>query len=571
MHISNDDIAAALDKVADELEKEFANPFRIRAYRKAARSVRKHETSLKTLVTDEYDLTKLYGIGKAMAAHIKTIIATGKPPEFAKQKPTLLAELKHVKGLGPKRLRILRDELNITTKEALQKAIALRQLRDLPGFSEKLEEQLKENLRQHKSFKRKLKIYYAIPIIESLLEHLRVLKGIKKVECAGSYRRRKEVVNDFDIIITVKKQNNIINEFLDFYEVGDILEISDTYVSVILRAGIKVSLHIVQDQEYGGALLHYTGSTEHLIELEKYAVQQELELKREGLFKHNKIIASANEEEIYGALKLEYIAPELRENRGEIIAAANNNLPKLIELSDIKGDLHSHTFETDGTETIEVMTEEAIKRGYEYFAITDHTKRLVIANGLNEERLLAQIKLIDKLNEKFAGRITILKSTEVDILEDGSLDMPDWVLKELDLTVCSVHSKFKLDAQTQTERIIRAMDNPHFTILGHATGRLIGSREPYKLDIERVIQAAKERGCFLELNSQPARLDINDLYCKMAKEIGVKLAISTDAHTTRGIGFMHLGINQARRGWIEAKDVINTRSLVEFRKLVSRK
>ncbi len=323
--------------------------------------------------------------------------------------------------------------------------------------------------------------------------------------------------------------------------------------TVILNSGIAIKLQMTSTKNYATELLYLTGSPGHI----------------EGLQQINKKLHGTSEDAIYQHLKLDFIPPELRENQGEIAAARSHTLPILINLSDIKGDLHCHTWETDGTESLEMMIESAITKGYEYVAITDHSKRLAITNGLDEKRLLAQIKLIDELNGRLKN-FTILKGIEVDILRNGALDLSNDVLKELDLCVCSIHSDFKLTEKEQTERIIRAMDNPYFTILGHATGRLLNYREPYPINVERILHAAKERHCFIELNAQPARLDMNDHYCRMAKLLGVKIAISSDAHSSRELNFMQLGIYQARRGWLEAKDVINTRSLKDFKKLIKR-
>ncbi|RUR04528.1 DNA polymerase/3'-5' exonuclease PolX [Legionella sp. km772] len=401
------------------------------------------------------------------------------------------------------------------------------------------------------------------------MDYLNQLPEVEWVESCGAFRRRQETFSEFCFLVLTKNFKRVADYVKRFHGVINIVAETDRDITLSLKTGINLQLIKVGLENKGSGLIYHTGSTEHVKQLEDYAKEQGFILNQKGLFKDKIYEAGSDEHEIYNALGLGYIEPELREARDEIKAAEKNCLPPLIELDDIKGDLHSHTNETDGKEPLERMIVAAIEKGYEYFAITDHSKRLSITNGLNEERLLKQIDQINELNLLYPS-FKILKSIEVDILEDGALDLSNEVLKELDLRVCSIHSKFKLPEQQQTERIIRAMDNPYFNILGHATGRLLKSRPPYPINIEKILLAAKDRGCYLELNAQPYRLDINDHYCKLAKDIGVKVAISSDAHAIQQLNYMQLGIYQARRGWLEKKDVLNCFSWPELQLLLKR-
>jgi DNA polymerase (family 10) len=357
--------------------------------------------------------------------------------------------------------------------------------------------------------------------------------------------------------------------FVEYDEVDAIISRGTTRGTVLLRSGLQVDLRVVAQVSYGAALYYFTGSKAHNIAVRMIAVKKKLKINEYGVFKGKRRIAGRTEKEVFKAVGLCYVEPELRENRGEIEAARKNRLPGLVAVTDIRGDLHAHTNATDGHHSLRQMAEAAKKLGYAYLAITDHSKRIVIAHGMDERRLRRQLDAIDRLNERLKG-IRVLKGIEVDILKDGKLDMSDSVLKQLDLTVCAVHSGFRLSREKQTERVIRAMDNPHFNILAHPTGRLINQRPAYEIDMERVMDAALERGCYLELNAQPDRLDLNDVHCRMAKEMGLKLAISTDAHATSNLENMRFGVDQGRRGWLEPEDVLNTRSWRELERLLAR-
>lgn len=398
--------------------------------------------------------------------------------------------------------------------------------------------------------------------------YLSSLNNIINFVFAGSYRRKQEVVGSTDILVHTKDNFATASDFLNYVLIEEVIKKTKDMIRVVLISGMIVTLHFIPKNQWSTALVYYTGSQRHLRQLKKFAKQNHLELKKEGLFKEHTVIATPNEKKLYSTLGLRYIEPELREGKGELEASKQALLPKLITLDNLRGDLHSHTTETDGTASLEEMVDAAIEKGYEYLAITDHTKRLAITNGLNEERLLQQIRQIDKLNGRLKN-FRILKGSEVDILEDGSLDLPDWILKELDMRVCSLHSRFNYPIEKQTERILRAMENPYFNILGHPTGRLIHHRKPYPLNLEIIFKAAKARGCIMELNAQPSRLDLNDQYGLMAKHFGVKFAISSDAHSIRELDNIRFGINQARRGWLEPQDVINTKSITNLLKLLT--
>jgi DNA polymerase (family X) len=406
----------------------------------------------------------------------------------------------------------------------------------------------------------RIKLSVAQDIAVPLLDYLEKCEGVKQITIAGSYRRRKETVGDLDILVSAKKDSPVIDRFTEYDEVVEVISKGKKRSTVRLRSGLQVDLRVVPAVSYGSALHYFTGSKAHNIAVRKIGIRKGYKVNEYGIFKDEKRVAGRTEQEVYARMGLPYIEPELREDRGELQAASKGALPDLVRLEDIRGDLHAHTKATDGRNTLRQMADAAAEKGYEYLAITDHSQHVTVAGGLDQQRLLEHIKAIDKLNDRLDS-IRLLKSIEVDILDDGSLDLPDKVLKQLDLCVCSIHYKFNLSRQKQTERILHAMDNPHFNILGHPSGRLINERDGYDIDLEKVLQGAKERGCFLELNANPDRLDLTDDGCLLAREVGVKVAISSDAHAVGDLDFMRFGIGQARRGWLEADDVINTRTL----------
>ena len=572
MAVHNAEIADLFERLADLLEIEDANPFRVRAYRNAALTIRGYGHSMADLLHEGADLTKLPGIGKEITAKIKTIVDTGKLPalqEVESRTPGALADLMRIPGLGPKRVKTLYKELNIRSFEDLARALRTGKVHDLPGFGTRTEDMIRRRLEAGAGREKRMKRIDSEEYANTIIAYLKKSKGLKDIEVAGSFRRRQETVGDLDILVTATRGSNVMGRFIKYDEVAEVISHGETRSTVRLRCGLQVDLRVVPNASYGAALQYFTGSKEHNIELRTLAIKKKLKINEYGVFRGEKRIAGKTEAEVYKTIGLPLIPPELRQGRGEIEAARKGKLPKLIEISDLLGDLHVHSKASDGHNTIEQMALAAKELGYEYIAMCDHSRHVTIAHGLDKKRLAAQILEIDKLNEKLDG-IVVLKSTEVDILDNGKLDLPDDILRQLDLCVCAVHYKFNLTRQQQTERILRAMDNPYFNILAHPTGRLINERDPYDVDLERLMEAAVERGCYMEVNAYPDRLDLTDEACRTARELGLKLAISTDAHSTNDLRLIRFGVDQARRGWLEKKDVLNTRNLRELRKLLTR-
>lgn len=572
MTVHNTDIARLFNEMADLLEIEEANPFRVRAYRRAAATIEDLPESAANLVAGGADLSRLPGIGKDLAAKIAEIVETGHLTvldEVETRTPATLAQITALPGLGPKRAHLLYETLGIATLEDLAKAAAEGKIRMLKGFSAGLEAKLLAAIANIQAATQRFRISIAEELTQGLEAHLTSAHGVGKVTTAGSFRRRRETVGDLDILVTAADGKAVMDHLVRYDEVADVLSKGRTRSTVRLKSGIQVDVRVVPEQSYGAAMHYFTGSKAHNIVIRKMAQAKGLKLNEYGIFRGKKRIGGRTEREVFAAVGLPYIEPELREDRGEIEAARRKRLPKLIELADIRGDLHTHTKASDGKNSLAEMARAAKASGYEYFAVSDHSKHATVAHGLDAKRLSAQLDEIDKLDERLKG-IRILKSCEVDILEDGTLDLPDTILKRLDFTVCAVHYGFNLSAKAQAERIMRAMDNPHFTILAHPTGRLLGERPAYPLDLDRVMAAAKERGCFFEVNAHPMRLDLDDVHCRAAKEMGLKVAISTDAHSTIGLGLMRFGIGQARRGWLEAPDVLNTRPWSRLKTLLAR-
>ncbi len=573
MSVRNAEIADIFDRMADLLEIQGANPFRVRAYRNASRTVAGLGRSLADMLAASEDLSKLPDIGKDLAGKIREIVDTGRLAALAaleKETPAGLVELTRLPGLGPKRVKSLYESLGICDLDGLERATRKHRIRELPGFGAKTEQRIMEALARRTQDAGRHKLADVEEIAGAYVEYLEAVAGVHRVVVAGSYRRRKETVGDLDILVTCTKGTPIMQAFVEYDEVDTVSSRGTTRSTVVLRSGLQVDLRVVPEISYGAALYYFTGSKAHNVAVRTIAVKKKLKINEYGVFEGKRRVAGKTEEELFKAVGLRYIEPELRENRGEIEAAQTNRLPQLVSMSDIRGDLHSHSDATDGQHSLREMAEAAKSRGYAYLAITDHSKRVTIAHGMDEARLRRQIEAIDRLNGTLKG-IRILKGVEVDILENGSLDVRDSVLKRLDLVVGAIHSGFGSSRDKQTERIIRAMDNPYFNILAHPTGRLINQRPAYEIDMERVMRAALERGCFLELNAQPERLDLNDVHCRMAKDLGLKLAISTDAHSTSTLGYMRFGIDQGRRGWLEPGDVLNTHSWRELKTLFARR
>jgi DNA polymerase (family 10) len=572
MPVHNAEIASAFDHLADLLEIEGANPFRVRAYRNAARTIGDLPHSVADMLAKGDDLAELPGIGEDLAAKIAEFVETKRLPlleEVKRRTPAGLVELTAIPGIGPKRAKVLFDKLKIHSLADLKKAAASGKLHGLAGFGTKTELKLVGELKHKREVEQRFRLDVAEDFAEPLLEHLKDSKGVKQAVIAGSYRRRKETVGDLDVLVAADKGSDVMERFIGYDEVAGVAAHGDTRSTVVLRSGLQVDLRVVPEESYGAALHYFTGSKAHNIAVRKLGVARGLKINEYGVFRGTRRVAGATEESVFDQVSLPFIAPELREDRGEIEAAAAGRLPRLVRLEDLRGDLHAHTTASDGKSTLAQMAKAAQALGHEYLAVTDHSRHATVARGLNPRRLARQITAIDKLNARLKG-IHILKACEVDILADGALDLPDAILSELDLRVCAIHYKFDLGETEQTERVIRAMDNPHFNIFAHPTGRLLGERAAYPIDLERILKAAKERGCAIELNAHPTRLDIDDHVCRLAKEMGVKVAIGTDAHSTDGLRFMKYGVGQARRGGLEAGDVLNTRSWPELRKLLKR-
>ena len=570
MPIYNTDIAEIFDEIADYLEIEDENPFRIRAYRNGALSIRDLGRELRELVDQNEDLTRLPGIGKELAAKIVEIIDTGTAQALKKLQekiPEDVRKLLKIANLGPKRVRRLYQDLNIQSLQQLSQAAKNGQIRSLAGFGQKMEAQILEAVEAFAGQETRFKIPAVEPHVDSLINYLGKVNGVQQVTAAGSLRRSKETIGDLDILVVAGKDSPVMKRFVEYEDVASVLSQGTTRSSIVLRTGLQVDLRMVDGENYGAALQYFTGSQAHNVALRKLGRRQGLKINEYGVFKFEERVAGHTEQSVYESVGLAYIPPELRENRGEIEAAANNSLPRLIELKDLRGDLHVHTNWSDGHNSLEEMVAAAQESGLTYLAITEHSGGLTIAGGLNVERLLSQMEKIDQFNEEHTG-IRLLKGIEVEILEDGSLDMSDNILSRLDLVVGSIHSHFGLSQKQQTGRIMRALDHRYFSILAHPTNRLIDERDPVQVDMIKVIQAAKGRGCYIELNCNPKRLDLYDTYCQIAKEEGVLVAINSDAHSMDRFGHLRYGVGQARRGWLEKQDVVNTRSLAEVRKLL---
>jgi DNA polymerase (family X) len=566
--VQNAEVAAMFDQAAELLEIEGENQFRVRAYRRAARVIEGLPQNVRNVIASGGDLSELPGIGKDLAGKIAEIVQTGhfKLLDALKKKlPGELGEIAALPGLGPKRVKLLHDKLKVSTLADLRRAVKAGRLHGIRGFGPIIEKKLSAALEKPTAEKR-FKLSVAEAEAEALVSFLRSSGG---VVMAGSYRRRRDTVGDLDAVVTAKDGAAVGERLVTYENVAEVLAHGPTRTTVVLRSGLQVDVRAVPEQCYGAALLYFTGSKAHNIALRAIAVRRGWKLNEYGLFSGRRRIAGATEEEIYKKLGLAFIPPELREDRGEVALAKTNRLPLLVTRGDIRGDLHVHSDWTDGTAPIEAMAKAAQARGYAYIAFTDHSRRVTMAHGLDPARLSRQGREIDRLNEKLHS-LTILKGIELDILKDGRLDLPDASLAKLDIVVAAVHSYFDLPREAQTDRMIRAMHNPYVSIIGHPTGRLIGAREPYQIDMERVIAAARALGCYLEINSQPERLDLNDMQIHAAKQSGVKLAISTDAHTADSFEYIRFGVDQARRGWLTADDVINTRSLADLRKLLKR-
>ncbi|MCP8311912.1 MAG: DNA polymerase/3'-5' exonuclease PolX [Candidatus Methylarchaceae archaeon HK02M1] len=569
-NIENRVIAAIFYEMADLLEIKGV-PFKPRAYRRAAQTIETLPDDIK-LIYKKDELQKIPGIGSSLASKIQEIIETGSLAsleELREELPQGLRELIEIEGLGPKSALKLNKKLKISSIDELESAARQGKIRELEGFGKKSEENILLSIEMYRSAQERFLLGYALPIAKEIEKKLNESKVVGRISLAGSIRRRKETVGDLDILATSDEPSKTMNFFTQLSEIKRVLAKGKTKSTVVLTNNLQVDLRVVEEESFGSAFQYFTGSKEHNIRLRELALDKDWKLSEYGLFdkKTNKKIAGEKEKGIYEALGLEYIEPELRENRGEIESALKGKLPYLIEYGDVKGDLHVHTVWTDGSYSIEDMAEAAKTLGYEYMAICDHSKTLQIAHGLDEEDLRKQIKEIEKLNRRIDG-LTLLSGIEVNIDSNGKLDIKDVVLKDLDVVVASVHSGFKQPEKKMTERVLTAMHNDYVNVIGHPTGRIINKREPYQIDLPKIFEAATELGVFMEINAFPNRLDLSDSNCFKSRDYGTKVSIGTDAHHKDHLRYMELGVATARRGWLEKKDVINTLDLRKLKKLL---
>ncbi|MBI2532183.1 MAG: DNA polymerase/3'-5' exonuclease PolX, partial [Deltaproteobacteria bacterium] len=566
--MENVEIAHLLSKYADLLEIQGEGRFRVLAYRNAARTIESLSQPVSQLIAERKDLKKLHlpGIGKGMAEHVEEIVKTGTLQALKvlrKEIPATLDELLEVEGLGPKRTKQLYEKLGISSVKQLEQAIASGKLESLPGFGKKSVEKIRQAIQNLAKRPKRFKLLDADQLVRPLIEYLREGGNIEQLEVAGSYRRRMETVGDIDILAASDNAKPVMQRFQTYPQVERVIAAGTTRGTVILRSGLQVDLRILPQRCYGAALHYFTGSKAHNIAVRTLGVERGLRISEYGIFRvpkgkkaeelgieEGERIGGAKEEDVFQAVGLDWVPPELREDRGEIQAAQRHHLPDLIALDDIRGDLHLHSKWTDGKSTILEMARACKERGYQYCAITDHSKAVRVAGGLGAEDFKKQCEEIEQARAKVRG-ITVFTGCEVDILPDGSLDLPDDLLSQLDVVVAAVHSKMDMPQSEMTKRVLTALAHPAVTILAHPTGRLINRREPFAIDLEQIFHAAKENDIAIELNAQPDRLDLNDLHLFRAREIGVKIAINTDAHSTGQLRFMRYGIDQARRGWLE--------------------
>ncbi len=570
--MDNISIARLLDETAALLEIDAADPFRVRSYRRAAEAVEQRTTQLSTLGDDPKQLLAIPGIGKAMAANILALLSTGSMPLreelLQKYKPTML-ELLRLPGMGPKTVALVWSALEVCDIDGLEAAAKAGHLAKLPRMGEKFTTKLLKGIEDHRKNSSRFRIDKAQGYAETISRLIREFPGIDEVTPAGSLRRGRETIGDLDLLATGPAcepgQVSAAIEYVAALPLIDkLLAKGQNKVSFTLRNNLQVDVRLLPRASYGAALQYFTGSKMHNVTLRQRAIKHGLTLSEYALLRleDNVIVAAASEADIYRALEMDYIPPELRENCGELEAAANHTLPELITLADIRGDLHMHTSETDGRDTIREMAEAAMARGLAYIAITDHSKNLAMTNGMDDARALAHVLHIREVNaemqQQYDGRIRILPGIEVDILADGSIDLEDATLAQMDIVVASVHSHFAQPLEQMTERVLKALENPHIRILGHPTGRKVLSREAYTIDIDAVLKRTAELGVAVEHNASPARADLNDLNLRLAKQHGCRIVVNTDAHAAEELDQMRFGITQLRRAWLTRQDVLNT-------------
>jgi DNA polymerase (family X) len=571
--MDNVDVARLLDEIADLLEIEGNNPFRVRAYRTAARNIEALGEPVSAIAArDPAALAELPGIGKDLAGKIVEMLTTGDLAlrrELVARVPASLVVMMRVAGVGPKRAKLFYDHLGLKTLDDLEAAAKERKLRSVRGIGEILEKRILQGCAEQRARSSRFRLAEADAHAAPLLAYLREARDVAAIDVAGSLRRRRETIGDIDVLVASVEPTAVAERFVRYPEVTRVLAQGETKCSVALRSGMQADLRIVAPESYGAALHYFTGSKTHNIAVRTLGLKRKLKISEYGVFRGKRRIGGGTEEEVFRAVGLPWIPPELREGRGEIEAAREGKLPRLIELGDVRGDLHMHTDATDGKNTLREMVEACTSRGYAYIAITDHTQALRMTGGLDRAGFRRQRRIIDALRKEFPT-IAILHGSEVDILEGGGLDLDEETLAELDVVIAAVHSKFAMTEAAMTERVLSALAHPRVNILAHPTGRLLGKREPYAIDMAKVVKAACERGVLLEINAQPERLDLSDTLVRMARDAGARFVIDTDAHRTSELEFMRYGVDQARRGWCSAKDVANTRPLDELLALLRR-
>ncbi len=575
--MNNIRISEVFDLVADLLEFQGANPFRVRAYRNGARTVRDYPEQMQDILAQsDRKLTDIDGLGKDLADKILTLTTTGSLPlleELQAQVPNSVLTLLRVPGLGPKKAAALFKELNVSTLEQLQAACEAQQVRKLKGFAAKTEEAILAGIALAQTASQRILWADADSYVQSIKTYLQSCPGIEKLEAAGSYRRGKDTIGDLDFLVVSSDPARVMDHFAALPDSGGVIGRGPTKISLRLANGLQIDMRVVPPQSFGAALVYFTGSKDHNIVLRGLAKDRDLKINEYGVFRvqgeTETFVAGATEPDVYATLDLPWIPPELREARREFQWAAERKLPELIEVTDLCADLHMHTTETDGSGSLDEMVAAARARGLQYIAITDHSKRVTMARGLDATRLRNQWKQIDKLNSKLRD-FKVLKGVEVDILEKGGLDLDDDVLAEADWVVASVHYGQNQPREQITARMLEAITNPYVSALAHPTGRLLTRRKPYEVDLDAVLRAARDHGKMMELNANPNRLDLDDVACATAKSLGIPIVISSDAHSTDGFGVLRYGILQARRAGLTKRDVANTRSLEEFTAMVAK-
>ncbi|UCF40866.1 MAG: DNA polymerase/3'-5' exonuclease PolX [Gemmatimonadota bacterium] len=582
--MENIEIAHVLRDVAVLLEIRGANPFRVRAYENAARTIEGHTTPLRKMVDDGANLTELPAVGKDMASHIIELVTAGRLSlldELAQEIPLTLIELTRLPGVGAKKAKRLWDELGVETIDDLERAAGQGDIARLAGFGEKSQQKMLSAIAAYRRRTGRYRLADAEKLVEPLVEHLRGLAGVQRIEVAGSYRRRRETVGDVDLLVIAREAEQVMERFTSYQGVRHVELAGATKATVVLTSGLQVDLRLLPPESYGAALQYFTGSKEHNVKLRKRAGARGLSISEYGVVRvpegsdaadagPGELVAGQDEADVYAAVGLPWIAPELREDRGEIEAAEGGDLPELITIEDLRGDLQMHSTWSDGKHSIEEMLDGCLERGYEYFAVTDHSKALAMTGGLDAARLREQWEEIAEVAAR-RQEIRILRGMEVDILADGSLDLEDELLQQLDVVLVSIHSRFDLPAARQTERILRAVAHPAVHILAHPTGRLINRRDPMDFDVEEVLAGCAEHGVIVELNAHPERLDLKDTHLMRARELGLRVSLGTDAHRVGDLDLMKYGVDQARRAWLGTEDVVNTYPLERLLKVLRKR